>query len=65
MDKIGIVKEFDNLGRIVIPKEMRQLFEFEKEVELVITVNVALIHRPEYKLAKLKNAEYRTKYHTK
>ncbi len=65
MDKIGIIKEFDNLGRIVIPKEMRQLFEFEKEVELVITESGVLIRRPEYKLVKLKNAEYRRKYHLK
>ena len=34
MDKnIGVIKEFDKLGRLVIPKEMRSLFNFEKEVK--------------------------------
>ena len=33
--KVGIIREIDNLGRLVIPKEMRNLFNFEKEVEIV------------------------------
>ena len=37
MSDIGIIKEVDNLGRLCIPKEMRQLFKLEKEVELVVT----------------------------
>lgn len=37
MDGIGVKKEIDKLGRICIPKEMRKLFNFEKEVELQIT----------------------------
>ncbi len=31
-NKIGVIREFDKLGRLVIPKEMRVLFNFEKEV---------------------------------
>ena len=34
---IGIVKEVDNLGRIVIPKELRQLYKLTSQVELVTT----------------------------
>ena len=37
MNKIGIEKEIDKLGRICIPKYMRKLFNLEHEVELQIT----------------------------
>ena len=33
MERIGIKKEIDKLGRICIPKEMRKLFDLENEVE--------------------------------
>ena len=36
MEKPGINKEIDSLGRLVIPKEMRNLFKMETEVELVV-----------------------------
>ena len=36
MEKIGIRKEIDKLGRICIPKELRKLFNLENEVELRI-----------------------------
>ncbi len=52
MEKIGIKKEFDKLGRLVIPKEMRQLFGFTKEVEIVVTKEGILIRNPEYVLVK-------------
>ena len=48
----GICKEFDSLGRIVIPKEMRSLFGFEKKVEVVVTEDGVLIRNPEYVLVK-------------
>ena len=51
-NKIGVIKEIDTLGRLVIPKEMRDLFKFEKEIELVITENGVLVRNPEYKLIK-------------
>ena len=35
--KIGVIKEIDNLGRLVIPKEMRETFKLDKSVELVVT----------------------------
>ena len=55
MDKIGIKKEIDKLGRICIPKEMRILFNLESEVELQITKEGILIKNPEYVLVKKEN----------
>ena len=53
MDKgIGIIKEIDNLGRIVIPKEFRERLMLEKEVELVLTKDGLLIRNSEYRLVK-------------
>ena len=52
MDKIGIKKEIDKLGRIVIPKDMRALFNLQNEVELQITKEGILLKNPEYILVK-------------
>ena len=52
MSNIGIIKEIDNLGRLCIPKEMRQVYKLEKEVELVITANGIPLRNPEYILVK-------------
>ena len=46
MSDIGIIKEIDN------PKEMRQLYKLEKDVELVITANGILLKNPDYILVK-------------
>ena len=51
-DRIGVNKDIDKLGRIVIPKEMWELFKIEKEIELVITEDGVLVRNPEYKLIK-------------
>lgn len=53
-EAIGVTKEFDNLQRIVIPKEMRDLYKFEKEVEVVATPEGVLIRNPEYRLVRTK-----------
>ena len=53
-EAIGVIKEFDNLWRLVIPKEMRDLYKFEKEVEVVATPDGVLIRNPEYRLVKTK-----------
>ncbi len=45
-------KEIDNLGRLVIPKEMRSLFCLQNEVELVVLKEGILIRNPQYKLVK-------------
>ena len=52
MDKVGIRKEIDKLGRIGIPNDIRKLFNFENEVELQITKEGILIKNPEYILIK-------------
>ena len=50
MNKIGIKKEIDKLGRICIPKYMRKLFNLEHEVELQITEEGILLKNPQYVL---------------
>lgn len=56
-DRIGIIKELDQLGRLVIPKEMRSLFRFDKEVELVITEDGILMRNPQYRLVSNKASD--------
>ena len=55
MKHIGIIKEFDKLGRIVVPKEMRDLFGFEKSVEVIVTEEGVLIRNPKYILIEKPN----------
>ena len=57
MEKIGIKKEIDKLGRICIPKEMRSLFRLENEVGLQITKDGILLKNPEYILVKKEELE--------
>ena len=52
MDNFGIMKEFDALGRLVIPKELRQRYGILKEVEIVATREGVLLKNPEYFLCK-------------
>ena len=52
MEKIGVRKEIDRLGRICIPKEMRRLFHLKSEVELQITMEGILLKNPEYVLVR-------------
>ena len=49
---IGIIKEFDKLGRIVIPKDLRERYGFYDKVEIVATENGVLIQNPKYVLTK-------------
>ena len=49
---IGVIKEIDKLGRLVIPKEFRERLNMGKEVEVLITENGVLIRNPEYVLVK-------------
>ena len=53
MDKVGIIKEFDKLSRIVIPKELRDRYGFDKEVEIIATEDGVLIRNPAYRLVKI------------
>ena len=57
VEGVGIKKEIDKLGRICIPKEMRNLFHLENEVELQITTEGILLKNPEYILVKKKDRE--------
>lgn len=52
MKKIGVFKSFDNLGRLVIPKELRERYGFEKDVEIIAVENGILLSNPEYFLTK-------------
>ena len=53
-EKIGIIKGFDKLGRIVIPKELRERFELSDNVEIVATPDGVLLKNPDYVLVKKK-----------
>ena len=57
MEKTGVKKEMDKLGRICIPKEMCKLFNLENEVELYITKEGILLKNPEYILIKKENVK--------
>ena len=52
---VGIVKEIDKLGRIVIPKDFRDRLKLGKEVEVVLTKAGILIRSVEYELTKKDN----------
>jgi len=52
MCKIGIIKEFDKLGRLVIPKDLRQRFGISEKVEIIATKEGILLRSPDYELAK-------------
>ena len=56
MGDIGVNKEIDKLGRLQIPKEIRELYRLEGEVALINTSEGLLIKNPEYVLVK-KNAK--------
>ena len=52
-EKVGIIKEIDNLGRIVIPKEIIERLSFDKKVEIIVTKDGVLLRNPEYILVKV------------
>ena len=52
MDKIGIIKEFDKLGRIVIPKELRERYGLTNQVEIVAVKEGILLKSNEYYLVR-------------
>ena len=56
-NKIGVIKDIDNLGRLVIPKEMRDTFKLDKSVELVVTEEGVLVRNPKYKLVEKEEVE--------
>ena len=56
-ENIGVIKEIDKLGRIVIPKEMRDRFALTESVEVLLTQEGILIRNPEYMLMKIVQPE--------
>lgn len=54
MKLAGIVKEIDSLGRIVIPKEIRNLFGLDSAVEIIVTDEGVLLRNPKYALTEIK-----------
>lgn len=50
---VGIIKEVDKLGRIVIPKDLRVRYGLEKSAELVATESGIILRNPKYKLVKV------------
>jgi AbrB family looped-hinge helix DNA binding protein len=56
-NSVGIVKELDMLGRLVIPKEFRERFGLTEKVELVATEEGVLLRSLEYRLVKIENDE--------
>ena len=57
MDDIGVLKEIDRLGRIVIPKEFRERYLLDNKVEIVATREGILIKNPEYRLTRIEESD--------
>ena len=50
---VGIIKEVDKLGRIVIPKDLRDRFGLGDRVEIIATEQGLVLRNPEYHLVKM------------
>lgn len=62
MENVGIIKEIDRLGRIVIPKEYRERLGLNKTVELVLVKDGVLIRSSEYQLIRTEKQEENGNY---
>ena len=61
MNKIGIIKDVDNLGRVVIPKEYRSFYNLGKSVEIIGTDFGVVIRNPEYEVVKKEKSKDKSK----
>ena len=52
-EMVGVIKEIDKLGRIVIPKEMRDRHGFKTKVEVVLTKEGVLLRNSEFELIRI------------
>ena len=50
---IGVEKRLDDLGRVVIPKELREFYHLDEKVTLVETEKGLLITNPQYTMVKI------------
>lgn len=59
MTQIGIIRKVDDLGRIVIPKEIRNFFHIgiNDEVEITVTTEGILLKKPEYEVRKIESED--------
>ena len=57
MKKIGVIKEIDSLGRLQIPKEIRNRLGLGKRVELILTHDGLIVRSEEYRLVKISNQD--------
>ena len=52
-ETVGVIKEIDKLGRIVIPKEMRDRHGLKTKVEVVLTKEGVLLRNSEFVLIRI------------
>ena len=50
MEQVGITLEIDALGRICIPKKIRELYGLQKEVELLLSDEGVWLRNPRFLL---------------
>ena len=56
-NRVGIIKEFDKLGRLVIPKDLRERYALDNKVEIIAPEQGVLIKSPEHILVKKEKNE--------
>ena len=54
-EQVGIKVKIDHLGRIYIPKRIREQYALEKEAEFVFTEDGLCIRNPQFTLTKREN----------
>ena len=57
MEQVGILSEIDSLGRLHLPKKIRDLYALEREIELVLTDEGVFLRNPHYTLTKRESAK--------
>ena len=65
MNHVGIIKKIDSMGRIIVPKTLRNRYLLDKRIEMVATEEGILIRNPEYKIVKEENDTIRSEYRIK
>ena len=56
-ENFGMIKEIDDLGRLVIPKELRKTFKLDKHVEILVTKDGILVRNPKYEIVEKRETE--------